>query len=86
MQITSSIRTISHSLLGSQSDGDTDRVSVTIVNDKVLEFDHSFALTVEAATTTDPIGITAGSPASITFKIEDDEGNYHAILIIFDLR
>ncbi len=62
---------------------------MTIVNDKVLEFDHSFELTLEAAATTDPIGIeremTAGSP-SITFNIEDDEGNYHAILIIFDLR
>ncbi len=57
---------------------------MTIVNDKVLEFDHSFELTLEAATTIGEI-TAAGSP-SITFNIEDDEGNYHAILIIFDLR
>ena len=62
---------------------------MTIVNDMILEFDHSFELTLEDATTTDPIGIyidNTFSPASITFNIEDDEGNYHAILIIFDLR
>ncbi len=63
---------------------------MTIVNDMILEFDHSFELALEAAATTDPPGIereiSTGSPASITFNIEDDEGNYHAILIIFDLR
>ncbi len=62
-----------------------DSVSVTIVDDMILEFVHSFELTFEDAATSGLPGI-AGSPASITFNIEDDEGNYHAILIIFDLR
>ncbi len=53
---------------------------MTIVNDMILEFDHSFVLTLEDADTTDPIGIERRiDPTSlasiITYSIRDDEGN-----------
>ncbi len=51
-----------------------DSVSVTIVNDMVLEFTHSFELILEDADTSGLPGF-AGSPASITFTIIDDEGS-----------
>ncbi len=47
---------------------------MTIVNDMVLEFTHFFELTFEDAATSGLPGI-AGSPASMTFTIIDDEGS-----------
>ncbi len=48
-------------------------VAVTIVDDAILEFHHSFTLTL--ANTSDPPGVVRNmmSPSEATFNIQDDE-------------
>ena len=48
-------------------------VAVTIVDDAILEFNHSFTLTL--ANTSDPPGVVRNmmSPSEATFNIQDDE-------------
>ncbi len=48
---------------------------MTIVDDAILEFDHSF--TLDLADTSDPPGVVRNmmSPFVTTFNIQDDEGN-----------
>ena len=60
----------------STSDGDTACDSITLIDDDVLEGEHSFEIQI---TSTDPL-LTNISPSSTTVTIQDNEGSASTIV------
>ena len=57
-------------------EGGMECVAVTIINDNVLEFDHSFEVSILLPSSPPGASLAAASPDNTEYTIMDDEGMY----------
>ena len=60
------------------NEGEQGCVTVSLLSDTALEFDHDFTLALSAMSSPPGVSMRAGSPTSTAVTILDNEGNSHS--------